>query len=43
MAFDATPSAGPQAASEAIRALGGGMASACAPCPTCQTLQEQGL
>ena len=43
MAFDATPSAGPQVASGAIRALGGGMAQRMRTLPDLPTLQEQGL
>ena len=43
MAFDATPSAGPQVASGAIRALGGGMAERMRTMPNLPTLQEQGL
>ena len=43
MAFDATPSAGPQVASGAIRALGGGMAQRLRTMPDLPTLQEQGL
>jgi tripartite-type tricarboxylate transporter receptor subunit TctC len=43
MAFDATPSAGPQVASGAIRALGGGMAERLRTMPNLPTLQEQGM
>jgi tripartite-type tricarboxylate transporter receptor subunit TctC len=43
MAFDATPSAGPQVESGAIRALGGGMAERMRTMPNLPTLQEQGL
>ncbi len=43
MAFDATPSAGPQVAAGAIRALGGGMAARLRTMPNLPTLQEQGL
>jgi tripartite-type tricarboxylate transporter receptor subunit TctC len=43
MAFDATPSAGPQVATGAIRALGGGMAARLRTMPDLPTLQEQGL
>jgi tripartite-type tricarboxylate transporter receptor subunit TctC len=43
MAFDATPSAGPQVASGAIRALGGGMAQRMRTIPELPTLQEQGI
>ena len=43
MAFDATPSAGPQVATGAIRALGGGMATRLRTMPDLPTLQEQGL
>jgi tripartite-type tricarboxylate transporter receptor subunit TctC len=43
MAFDATPTALPQALSGAIRALGAGMAERMRALPTLATLQEQGL
>jgi tripartite-type tricarboxylate transporter receptor subunit TctC len=43
MAFDATPSAGPQVAAGAIRALGGGMAQRMRTLPDLPTLQEQGM
>ena len=43
MAFDATPTALPQALSGAIRALGAGMAERMRTLPTLATLQEQGL
>jgi tripartite-type tricarboxylate transporter receptor subunit TctC len=43
MAFDATPSAGPQVESGAIRALGGGMAERMRTMPQLPTLQEQGI
>jgi tripartite-type tricarboxylate transporter receptor subunit TctC len=43
MAFDATPSAGPQVATGAIRALGGGMATRLRTMPDLPTLQEQGI
>ena len=43
MAFDATPSALPQAQSGAIRALGAGMATRLRAMPELPTLQEQGL
>jgi tripartite-type tricarboxylate transporter receptor subunit TctC len=43
MAFDATPSAGPQVESGAIRALGGGMAQRMRTMPDLPTLQEQGI
>ena len=43
MAFDATPSAGPQVQTGAIRALGGGMAARLRTMPDLPTLQEQGL
>jgi tripartite-type tricarboxylate transporter receptor subunit TctC len=43
MAFDATPSAGPQVATGAIRALGGGMAERLRTMPELPTLQEQGI
>jgi len=43
MAFDATPSAGPQVETGAIRALGGGMATRLRTMPNLPTLQEQGL
>ena len=43
MAFDATPSAGPQVETGAIRALGGGMAARLRTMPNLPTLQEQGL
>jgi tripartite-type tricarboxylate transporter receptor subunit TctC len=43
MAFDATPSAGPQVTSGAIRALGGGMADRMRTMPDLPTLQEQGM
>ena len=43
MAFDATPSAGPQVESGAIRALGGGMAQRLRTMPNLPTLQEQGI
>jgi tripartite-type tricarboxylate transporter receptor subunit TctC len=43
MAFDATPSAGPQVESGAIRALGGGMAQRLRTLPNLPTLQEQGM
>jgi tripartite-type tricarboxylate transporter receptor subunit TctC len=43
MAFDATPTALPQAQSGAIRALGAGMASRMRVLPDLPTLQEQGL
>ena len=43
MAFDATPTALPQAQSGAIRALGAGMAERMRVLPELPTLQEQGL
>jgi tripartite-type tricarboxylate transporter receptor subunit TctC len=43
MAFDATPSAGPQVETGAIRALGGGMAERLRTMPNLPTLQEQGI
>jgi tripartite-type tricarboxylate transporter receptor subunit TctC len=43
MAFDATPSAGPQVESGAVRALGGGMAQRLRTMPNLPTMQEQGL
>jgi tripartite-type tricarboxylate transporter receptor subunit TctC len=43
MAFDATPTAMPQAQSGAIRALGAGMAQRMRVMPDLPTLQEQGL
>ena len=43
MAFDATPTALPQAQSGAIRALGAGMAERMRAMPDLPTLQEQGL
>jgi tripartite-type tricarboxylate transporter receptor subunit TctC len=43
MAFDATPSAGPQVESGAIRALGGGMVERLRTMPNLPTLQEQGI
>ena len=43
MAFDATPTALPQALSGTIRALGAGMAERMRALPTLETLQEQGL
>ena len=43
MAFDATPTAMPQAQSGAIRALGAGMAERIRAMPELPTLQEQGL
>jgi tripartite-type tricarboxylate transporter receptor subunit TctC len=43
MAFDATPTALPQAQSGAIRAIGAGMAARMRAMPQLPTLQEQGL
>ena len=43
MAFDATPSAGPQVESGAIRALGGGMTQRLRTLPNLPTMQEQGI
>jgi tripartite-type tricarboxylate transporter receptor subunit TctC len=43
MAFDATPTALPQAQSGAIRAIGAGMAARMRALPSLPTLQEQGL
>ena len=43
MAFDATPTALPQAQSGAIRAIGAGMAARMRALPALPTLQEQGL
>jgi tripartite-type tricarboxylate transporter receptor subunit TctC len=43
MAFDATPTALPQAQSGAIRAIGAGMATRMRAMPELATLQEQGL
>ena len=43
MAFDATPSALPQAQSGAIRAIGAGMAARMRALPDLPTLQEQGI
>ena len=43
MAFDATPSAGPQVESGAIRALGGGMTQRLRTMPNLPTMQEQGI
>jgi tripartite-type tricarboxylate transporter receptor subunit TctC len=43
MAFDATPTAMPQAQSGAIRAIGAGMAERMRAMPELPTLQEQGL
>src|SRR5207244_9084360 len=43
MAFDATPTALPQAQSGAIRAIGAGMAQRMRAMPELPTLQEQGL
>jgi tripartite-type tricarboxylate transporter receptor subunit TctC len=43
MAFDATPTAMPQAQSGAIRAIGAGMAKRISAMPELPTLQEQGL
>ena len=43
MAFDATPTAMPQAQSGAIRAIGAGMATRMRAMPQLPTLQEQGL
>jgi tripartite-type tricarboxylate transporter receptor subunit TctC len=43
MAFDATPTAMPQALTGAIRALGAGMATRMRAMPNLPTLQEQGL
>ena len=43
MAFDATPSAGPQVESGAIRALAGGMAQRLRTLPNLPTMQEQGM
>jgi tripartite-type tricarboxylate transporter receptor subunit TctC len=43
MAFDATPTAMPQAKSGAIRAIGAGMATRMRAMPELPTLQEQGL
>ncbi len=42
MAFDATPSAGPQVESGAIRALGGGMLQRLRTLPNLPTMDEQG-
>jgi tripartite-type tricarboxylate transporter receptor subunit TctC len=43
MAFDATPSAGPQVESGAIRALAGGMKERLRTLPNLPTMQEQGM
>jgi tripartite-type tricarboxylate transporter receptor subunit TctC len=43
MAFDATPSAGPQVETGAIRALGGGMMTRMRTMPNLPTLDEQGF
>lgn len=43
MAFDATPSAGPQIEANTIRALGGGMTQRLRTLPDLPTLQEQGI
>ncbi len=43
MAFDGTPSAGPQVADGKIRAIGGGMAQRLRTMPNLPTLQEQGI
>ena len=43
MAFDATPTALPQARSGAIRAIGAGMATRMRAMPELPTMQEQGL
>jgi tripartite-type tricarboxylate transporter receptor subunit TctC len=43
MAFDATPSAGPQVESGAIRALAGGMTERLRTLPKLPTMQEQGM
>jgi tripartite-type tricarboxylate transporter receptor subunit TctC len=43
MAFDATPSIGPQVDTGKVRALGGGMAERLRTMPNLPTLQEQGL
>jgi tripartite-type tricarboxylate transporter receptor subunit TctC len=43
MAFDATPSAGPQVENGAIRALGGGMTARMRTMPNLPTLDEQGF
>ena len=43
MAFDATPSAGPQVENGAIRALGGGMMERLRTMPNLPTLNEQGF
>jgi tripartite-type tricarboxylate transporter receptor subunit TctC len=43
MAFDATPTAMPQAKTGAIRAIGAGMATRIRAMPELPTLQEQGL
>jgi tripartite-type tricarboxylate transporter receptor subunit TctC len=43
MAFDATPSAGPQVESGAIRALGGGMMERLRTMPNLPTMNEQGF
>jgi tripartite-type tricarboxylate transporter receptor subunit TctC len=43
MAFDATPSAGPQVENGAIRALGGGMLQRLRTMPNLPTLDEQGF
>src|SRR5215470_104935 len=43
MAFDATPTALPQAVSGAVRAIGAGMATRIRALPELPTLQEQGL
>ena len=43
MAFDATPSIGPQVDAGKVRALGGGMAKRLRTMPNLPTMQEQGL
>ena len=43
MAFDATPSAGPQVENGTIRALGGGMVQRLRTMPNLPTMQEQGI
>jgi tripartite-type tricarboxylate transporter receptor subunit TctC len=43
MAFDATPSAGPQVEAGAVRALGGGMTQRLRTLPNLPTMQEQGI
>jgi tripartite-type tricarboxylate transporter receptor subunit TctC len=43
MAFDATPSAGPQVEANTVRAIGGGMVQRLRTLPNLPTMQEQGI